>query len=52
MKKINVTIKLYPILHDHYSRQINNIPRPNWNFSAQFMLVNAADYTSMTTELL
>ena len=33
-KNTKTTIKLYPTLHDHYSRQFSDIPRPNLNFSA------------------
>ena len=51
---------LYPIFHDHYPQQINDIPRPNWNFSAQLKLMSTVDYTYLqdnlhyttTTELL
>ena len=32
-KKEKTTIKLYPIFHDHYPRSVNDIPKPNWNFS-------------------
>ena len=44
-KQTKTTIKLYPILHDHYTWQINDISRLNGKYSANFKLVNTADYT-------
>ena len=53
-------VKLGVFLQDLYPQQINDIVRPNSNFSAYFKFLNTADYTYLpenshyttTTELL
>ena len=46
-----MTIKMCPVLHDHYPQQISDIPNPNGNFLAQFKLVNTAEYTYLQENL-